>query len=346
MCTKSRLIILLLCFAGLVSHAQFPFKKGKESTIVIPSISGQNLHTINSQTKTINIDLSDSRFGFSHTKQKIDTAHPPASADQFYNKIIRNINVGFALNENSFALYDETLKPGVDFDWTVMKLKYDKVDTGRQTMKYTSFVFKPFVEMKNIKNAEVTGPGRLRVNDDNVKGDIGISLGHNWYNETTTFGVKRVLSLYATPGFSFNNEEDLKEKDVIDLSQKYLNEKGDTLVVQSGKKYYIGELENKFFSLITFDAAFMLTTLKESEIGKKTYSNANLFLLCRGAAEYSSASKPKYNFFIGPSITRYSRQVIGSLLFELRDIGSLNDDNSLKDLLKINLYFGIPIPFK
>jgi hypothetical protein len=344
MCSKSCLVLYLLCCFCFVASAQFPFKKGKESTIVIPSISGTK--TIRSQAKTLNIDLSDSRFGFSYTTQKIDTGMTPPPPNQFDDKIISNLNMGFALNENSFSLYDETLKPGVDFDWTIMKLKYNPIDMEEQTMSYTSFVAKPFVELKNVKNAEVINSGQLKVNDDNLKADIGISLGHNWYKETTTFGVKHVFSLYSTSGFSFNNEEDLKEKNVVDLSQKYVNAAGDTLIVQSGKKYYIGELENKFFTRITLDAAFMLTTLRESEVGEKKYSNANLFLLCRGAAEYSSASKPKYNFFIGPSITRFSRQVIGSLLFELNDIGSLNYKNDLKDVLKINLYFGIPIPFK
>lgn len=323
---KALLSTILVLMLSMDAFAQFPYVAGKEGNGSLYYGGTQGL---------INYDFGASRLGFNYSSYQQRKGYIGCS-DIYKKYKTVGVNLGFAANENTFVVFSEDFKPGVDLSidllWGNGKCSIPNSDSVLTTSRVFARLVASSKQISYLDTLLTTKQAFERTN-----WDLGVNFGKSWGKAIRRrHNMPWFASVGAYVGYSFGDEGILKEKNVTSMIGTPHN---GSVVQETGKKF-IGSPSNHFIGKIFLDGGRKLTDLFSSQ--DKTKSTTALYLIGRIHPELQGKDQIKLNSLIGLTINNYTNVVVGGLLLEFNDM----TNQSFDKVFSVRLYAGIPISLK
>lgn len=329
---KSIISLLVVSFLSFDVLAQFPYVAGKE---------GNGSLFFGGTGRLVNYDFGESRigFGYSHYHQRDSSRDKDYIGCSKIYKKYRTIgtNVGFAANENTFIVFSEDFKPGVDFSldflWGNGKCDDPKSDSVLTTSR---FFARLVVSSKQISYLD-TLLAQDKSAFEKTKWDVGVNIGHSWgkaIRRRDNMPWFASIGLYL--GYSFRDQGILKEKNV----QSMIGTPHGGNIIEDTEKRFIGSPKDHLIGKVFIDGGRKLTDLFSSE--DKAKSTSALYLIGRIHPELQGADQFKLNGMVGLTLNSYTSVVVGGILLQFDDV----TNQSFDKIFSVRLYAGIPINLK
>ncbi len=322
---KKSILLLIMSINSIMLHAQFPYLPGSSGNGSFMKYSGTAL----------NYDFGSSRIGFLYSLQK-DVQPNNNGTYGFPDTKLFSVNFGAAVNENTFTLYENGLKPGLD-----LSVGYSRTfESSREDSTCDNVSKQVFIRLVAQSKAlkfldDSTTP---YTKNDNTNLDVGLNFGYSRLKEKPKeANGESYISVGGFAGYSFNSSGSLKEQDTYEQ----VSTSGSISIVKSEKRF-IGKATDIFTTKIFFDWGKKLKSLNDQKYPASKANQKALYFLFRAAPEFPEVKSVKWNAFTGISINQYTNIVLGAILFEFSDF----TNNAFKDSFAVRLYVGVPIKFK
>lgn len=282
----------------------------------------------------LDYDATSTAIGFSFIrKTDIITG---INSNNFYNSRIFSAKINVGLNEETFTIFNKTLKPGfdisIDHSWqlegNVNKPSFWLLGAGLKN------------ENSLVKNAI-------------VEIDTVLSFNEQWTNQAQVLfhvnhvhidpiiGVKWIAGIGLNLGYEFNSTSHLDERLFCKTTGQRLSVADETGYYDrlNCKERFDGKLQNVRQVKLT---GFWSHRVKSFDTNDLDY----LSVVVIPSIELKDKNIPSYSISAGLSLNKFPRKVMTSILFQGEDLLKLTKkDNDLSDVFSVRLFFGIPIGF-
>lgn len=322
------IVFLLLAMFPEKLMAQYPFQSSAEMSGVINNYEGVG----------VNYDFSTSRMGLN---VRADSSFMPIRTN-IGKTIYADYTIGAALNKNTFTLFDDTFKPGVDAsigvsDW-VQKNSKSSLKIYTMNMMRVSF------ENSKVDFALEDTVASVVKKNDAVKNVFAFTLGKNWQWAENSRGVLFGVALSFTVGQRINDDTGLSTRQYCTYEVNGVNADGSSAFITNCSDVKFGKLQNQRFFSPRIDMYRRIATVSGDD-DLPEYHQKAIYLLGSYIAEHATkVGGVQHKLIGGFSMVKYSEDVIGALLFELEDF--TDDEKSFEDKLAVRFYLGIPLSLK
>jgi hypothetical protein len=328
---KPFLLIVTILFPFISIWAQYPY-----------SSSTQNSGIINlDEYQGLNYEFTSSRLGFNFRKDTTFMDRPSEDPDGHADKRFIDFTVGAALNESTFALFEQNFKPGIDLGLTVASDQ--EVYTDDQKHQYRIKAVRLAYENKWVDFAFEDIPSQTVVKDDAVKHVLSLAFGLNWFQADQDKGIEHGISGSLSLGRKWNDEAGLSTREYCTYEANGVDKAGNPAFISNCKKVKFGELQDNWFIAPRIDVTRRIAALDADRADGETYHNPALYLLGTFLVEVVG-DDVQPTFIGGLSMTQYSQNIIAALLFECNDFTS--DKKSFEEIFAIKFYLGVPLVYK
>ena len=327
--------ILLTCLSVICAYSF-----AQLSSIDSEAGSGK-LYEDSSQTSTtvLDYDISKTEVGISfnwNNRKPVKGCLP--------NRNIWSLKPTIALNEQTFTLFDGTLKPGLGIKAGFTNKKYCK--KSNRISGFNRFILQINFDSKLVKNGVVIGDTLL---ETNKKWGSNLQLNFGWGHVHEVPDPKnKKQSRYSwsvgfniIPGYDFNSTSHIEEALFCKTTGSRLFKESDSSYYNRMEcsKLYNGNFRNSAY--VTLAGIFK----KKIKSFEKSENDNYLDLIIIPKVTIKENNWPRYDIAAGFGFNKFPRTVTTTLLFEMQNFGTLafSKNTDFSDVFSVNLYFGIPL---
>jgi hypothetical protein len=315
------IITFLLCLSALVVQAQFPYIPGKTGNGSFGRYYGGGL----------SYDFGASRAGFAYSSNTDKLSNNGVYGYPDFTTF--TINAGAAVNQNTFTLYQNGLKPGGDISLDFAKTWESTRNDSLDDVNSKQYFFRVVLQTKELKFLDTVATAYASISRTAV--DIGLNTGYTYRSQRVKEANARTyFSAGIFFGYSFNQSGSFKEKEI----ESILATNGSTRIIDSEKRY-IGAPSNILTGKVFIDWGKRLWKMNDAKYPATDVHQKAVYLLARFHPEFPEFNISKWNAVLGVSINQYTNFVLGAVMFEFAEVGN----NSFKDAFTARLYVGVPL---